>query len=58
MARFRLARPAQSDLTNILATMTPAQIVEELPDLEEEDIREALGYAAALAPDELHPLRS
>ena len=29
--------------------MTPAQIVADLPDLEEEDVREALGYAAALA---------
>ena len=27
---------------------TPAQIVEELPDLEVEEIREALVYAAAL----------
>jgi len=34
--------------------MTPLQIVEELPDLEEEDVRQALAYAAALAQDELH----
>jgi uncharacterized protein (DUF433 family) len=27
--------------------MTPAQIVEELPDLEEEHIRQAPAYAAA-----------
>lgn len=31
--------------------MTPAQIVEELPDLEEEDIRQALAYAAARLAD-------
>jgi uncharacterized protein (DUF433 family) len=37
--------------------MTPAQIVEELPDLEEEDVRQALRYAAALARNEVHPLR-
>ena len=37
--------------------MTPAQIVEELPDLQEEEVRQALGYAAALARDEMHPLR-
>jgi uncharacterized protein (DUF433 family) len=28
--------------------MTPAQIVAELPDLEEEDVRQALGHAAAV----------
>jgi len=38
--------------------MTPPQIVEELPDLEEEDVREALAYAAALAQDELYPRRA
>jgi uncharacterized protein (DUF433 family) len=37
--------------------MTPAQIVEELPDLEEKDVRQALLYAAALAQDESHRLR-
>jgi uncharacterized protein (DUF433 family) len=36
--------------------MTPAQIVAELPDLEEEDVRQALAYAAALAEDQVHPL--
>lgn len=35
--------------------MRPEQIVDELPDLEEEDARQALGYAAALARDEVHP---
>jgi hypothetical protein len=38
--------------------MTPAQIVEELPDLQEEDVHQAPAYAAALAQDELHPLRA
>jgi uncharacterized protein (DUF433 family) len=36
--------------------MTPAQIVAELPDLEEEDVRQALAYAAALTEDQVHPL--
>jgi uncharacterized protein (DUF433 family) len=46
-------------VVNLVANgMTPAQIVEELPDLEEEDIRQALVYAAALAQDEVHPLRA
>jgi len=39
--------------------MTPAQIVADLPDLEEEeDVRQALAYAAALAQDEIHTLRA
>ena len=29
-----------------------------LPDVEEEDIRQALVYAAALAQDEVQPLRA
>jgi uncharacterized protein (DUF433 family) len=37
--------------------MTPAQIVSDLPDLEQEDVRQALAYAAALAQDELDTLR-
>jgi uncharacterized protein (DUF433 family) len=44
---------------NLVANgMTPAQIVREIPDLDEEDVRQALAYAAALAQDELHPLRA
>jgi uncharacterized protein (DUF433 family) len=38
--------------------MTCAQIVEDLPDLEEEDVRQALLYAAALARDEIQRPRS
>ena len=38
--------------------MTPTQIVADLPDLEEKDVRQALAYAAALAQDELHTLRA
>ncbi len=30
----------------------------DLPDLEEEDIRQALAYAAALAEDQLHSIRA
>jgi uncharacterized protein (DUF433 family) len=38
--------------------MTPAQVVVELPGLDEEDARQALAYAAALARDEIHPIRA
>jgi uncharacterized protein (DUF433 family) len=58
-AAIRGLRISVAHVVNLVANgMTPAQIVEELPDLEEEDIREALVYAAALAQDELHPLRA
>ena len=36
--------------------MTPAQIVAEHPDLDEEDVRQALSYAAAIAADEVRPI--
>jgi uncharacterized protein (DUF433 family) len=43
---------------NLVANgMTPAQVVAELPDLQEEDVRQALAYAAVLAQDEVHPVR-
>jgi len=38
--------------------MTLAQIVADLPDLEEEDIRKARAFGAALAQDEIHMLRA
>ena len=57
-ATIRGLRISVAHVINLVANgMTPAQIVEELPDLEEEDVRQALAYAAALAQDELHPLR-
>jgi uncharacterized protein (DUF433 family) len=34
--------------------MSAAQVVAELPDLEEEGVRQALLYAATLARDEVH----
>ena len=58
-AAVRGLRISVAHVVNLVANgMTPAQIVEEFPDLEEEDVRQALGYAAALAQDELHTLRA
>lgn len=58
-ATIRGLRISVAHVVNLVANgMTAAQIVEDLPDLEEEDVRQALGYAAALAQDELHPLRA
>jgi uncharacterized protein (DUF433 family) len=46
-------------IVNLVANgMSHGEIITDLPDLDEEDIRQALAYAAALAKDELHPLRA
>ena len=58
-AAVRSLRLSVAHVVNLVANgMTPAQIVEELPDLEEEDVRQALAYAATLARDEVHTLRA
>lgn len=58
-ATIRGFRISVAHVVNLVANgMTPAQIVQDIPDLEEEDVREALAYAAALAHDEVHPLRA
>lgn len=57
-ATIRGLRISVAHVVNLVANgMTPAQIVGDLPDLEEEDIRQALAYAAVLAEDQLHPIR-
>jgi uncharacterized protein (DUF433 family) len=58
-ATIRGLRISVAHVVNLIANgMTPTQIVAGLPDLEEEDVRQALTYAAALAQDELHTLRA
>lgn len=58
-AAIRGLRISVAHIVNLVANgMTPAQIVADLPDLEEEDVRQALTYAAALAYDEVHPIRA
>jgi uncharacterized protein (DUF433 family) len=58
-ATIRGLRISVAHVVNLVANgATPAQIVQELPDLDEEDVRQALAYAAALAQDELHPWRA
>jgi uncharacterized protein (DUF433 family) len=58
-AAIRGLRISVAHVINLVANgMTLAQVVQELPDLDEEDVRQALAYAAALAQDELHPLRA
>lgn len=58
-AAIRGLRISVGHVVNLVANgMTPAQIIAELPDLEAEDIRQALAYAAVLAEDRVHPLRA
>ena len=50
-------RISVAHVVNLVANgMTPAQIVAEYSDLEKEDVRQALGYAAAIAEDQVYPL--
>jgi len=56
-ATLRGLRISVAHVVNLVANgMTPAQIVAELPDLDEEDVRQALAYAAMTAEEEVHPL--
>ncbi len=58
-ATIRGLRISVAHVVNLVANgMTPAQIITELPDLEDEDVRQALALAAALARDEVHPIRA
>jgi len=58
-ATIRGLRISVAHVVNLIANgMTAEQIVADLPDLEPEDVRQALGYAAALAKDEVRPLRA
>ena len=58
-ATMRGLRISVAHVVNLVANgMTPAEIIRELPDLDAEDVHQALAYAAALAKDELHPLRA
>ena len=55
-ASIRGMRITVSLLVNLVANgMSPEEIIGEYPDIEPEDIRQALSYAAALANEELHP---
>lgn len=58
-ATIRGLRISVAHVVNLVANgMTPTEIIADVPDLEEEDIRQALAFAAALAEDQLHPLRA
>jgi uncharacterized protein (DUF433 family) len=48
--------PVHQIVDLVAAGNTPAQIIEDFPYLDEEDIRQALQYAAALARNEISSL--
>ena len=55
-ACIRGLRITVSLVVNLVANgMSTAEILKEYPDLEAEDIQQALAYAMALANDEFHP---
>jgi len=58
-ACIRGMRMPVSLIINLIANgMTTEEIIKEYPDLEPEDIKEALQYASWLAKEELHPALS
>jgi uncharacterized protein (DUF433 family) len=56
-ACIRGMRLTVSLIVNLVADgMTPAEIIKVYPELEPEDVQQALSYAAWLATDAVHPL--
>ncbi|MFM9884286.1 MAG: DUF433 domain-containing protein [Burkholderiales bacterium] len=56
-ATLRGLRISVAHVVNLVANgMTATQIIADLPDLEEEDIRQALAYAAVIAEDQIQPI--
>jgi uncharacterized protein (DUF433 family) len=58
-ATMRGLRISVAHVVNLIANgFTPQQVMNDLPDLDLEDVRQALAYAAALAKGEVHPLHA
>jgi len=56
-ACIRGMRITVSQVVNLVANgMTSADIIHDYPYIEEEDIRQALHYAAQLTEEEVHPV--
>jgi uncharacterized protein (DUF433 family) len=56
-ACIRGMRITVSQVVNLIANgMTTSEIIRDYPYLEEEDIRQALRYAAQLTEEEVHPV--
>jgi uncharacterized protein (DUF433 family) len=58
-ACIRGMRITVSQVVNLIANgMTIAEVIQDYPYLEKEDVRQALRYAAQLAEEEVHPVPS
>ena len=58
-ACIRGMRITVSLVVNLVANgMSTDDIIREYPDLQPEDVRQALSYASALASEEVHPFAS
>lgn len=58
-ATIRGLRVSVAHIVNLVANgMAPADIIADLPDLDADDVRQALAYAEVLAEDQLHPLHA
>ncbi len=58
-ACIRGMRITVSQIVNLVANgMTAKDVIQDYPYLEEEDIRQALRYAAQLTEEEVHPMPS
>jgi uncharacterized protein (DUF433 family) len=58
-ACIRGMRITVSQIVNLVANnMTISEVLRDYPYLEEEDIRQALRYAAQLTEEEVHPIPS
>ena len=56
-ATVRGLRVSVAHIVNLVANgMTPADIIEDIPELNAEDIRQALSYAASIADDRVYPI--
>ena len=56
-ACIRGMRLTVSLIVNLVADgMTPAEIIKEYPELEPEDVQQAVSYAAWLTTEAVHPL--
>jgi uncharacterized protein (DUF433 family) len=56
-ATVRGLRVSVAHIVNLVANgMTAIEIVEDIPELEVEDVRQALAYAAAIADDRVYPI--
>lgn len=58
-ATLRGMRISVAQVVNLVANgLSTEEILREYPFLEEDDIRQSLRYAAALAEEEVHPVRT